>query len=383
MKKKIIATILICTLVTGAFSGCGNLPRKNMEAKAPSAEITAEVDTKETAKAADIAKAEEEAVRQHEANAYYEAGRACLYGMDGQKIDLKLACADFEKALELGKTEANFYLGLLCDWYKYPEQDFEKARAYYEAVADDPCAQLSLGFLYYNGQGVEKDTAKGEELFEAVIAKGCVEGYLGRGEIAETNEDYDTALECYNKVLEGEEQVYIADAMKIIGSLYYSGRGVEQDYAKALEWYEKAANLGNRTAMTTSGYMYYAGEGVKKNYNKALEWYDKAANSGDAVAMVAIGSIYYERQDYVKAMEWNEKAANLGEPIAMIWVGLMYYTGVGVKQDYAKAMEWYEKAADLGEPDAMYQIGYLYYYGQGVEQDLDKAQEWFDKAAGK
>ena len=62
-----------------------------------------------------------------EANTYYETGRACLYGLDGQKIDLEAAYANFEKALNLGNTEANLYLGLLYDWYGYPYRSYKKA----------------------------------------------------------------------------------------------------------------------------------------------------------------------------------------------------------------------------------------------------------------
>lgn len=38
-------------------------------------------------------------------------------------------------------------------------------------------------------------------------------------------------------------------AMNAIGILYYSGSGVEQDYAKAREWFEKAAALGHEDAL--------------------------------------------------------------------------------------------------------------------------------------
>jgi uncharacterized protein len=37
--------------------------------------------------------------------------------------------------------------------------------------------------------------------------------------------------------------------MKNLGVLYESGQGVAQDYAKAREWYQKAADVGNTDAM--------------------------------------------------------------------------------------------------------------------------------------
>ncbi len=46
--------------------------------------------------------------------------------------DLEAAYNYFEKALELGNKEANFYLGILYDWESYPEQDYEKAKEWAE-----------------------------------------------------------------------------------------------------------------------------------------------------------------------------------------------------------------------------------------------------------
>ena len=57
-----------------------------------------------------------------------------------------------------------------------------------------------------------------------------------------------------------------------------------QDYAKAREWYEKAADKGYAYAMRSLGSLYRDGRGVVQDYVKAREWYEKAANKGDAAA---------------------------------------------------------------------------------------------------
>ncbi len=155
---------------------------------------------------------------------------ACLYGLDGQTVDYEAAYSNFEQALEKGKTEANFYLGALYDWFSYPEQDFEKAKSYYEAAGDNPYAKLALGFLYYNGQGIEADAAKAQELFDSAVADGCVEGYLGKAAIAVDEEDwFQKAADLGN-----------ATAMEYIGSMYQVGLGADQDLKKANEWFAKA-----------------------------------------------------------------------------------------------------------------------------------------------
>ena len=62
--------------------------------------------------------------------------------------------------------------------------------------------------------------------------------------------------------------------------MYDYGKGVEQDYSKALEWYNKAVNAGNAAAMCNIGRMYECGKGVEQDYSKALEWYTRSYNSG-------------------------------------------------------------------------------------------------------
>ena len=62
--------------------------------------------------------------------------------------------------------------------------------------------------------------------------------------------------------------------------MYDYGKGVGQDNTKSLEWYNKAANAGNATAMNNIGYMHEFGEGVEQDYTKALEWYTRSYNSG-------------------------------------------------------------------------------------------------------
>ena len=70
-------------------------------------------------------------------------------------------------------------------------------------------------------------------------------------------------------------------AMFDLGVLYYTGRGVTEDYTKAVEWFRKAADIGfDRDAMYTLGYMYANGDGVTQDQNEAIRWMRLAAENG-------------------------------------------------------------------------------------------------------
>ena len=154
-----------------------------------------------------------------------------------------------------------------------------------------------------------------------------------------------------------------AEAMFNLGLLYANGQGVTQDYVRAREWYEKAAEKGFPSAMGNLGVLYHNGQGVAQDYVRAREWYEKAAEKGFPRAMGNLGVLYHNdqgvAQDYAKAREWYEKAAANGNATAMLNLGQLYEEGWGVAQDYGKAREWYEKAADKGEPRAKAQLEQL------------------------
>jgi TPR repeat protein len=201
----------------------------------------------------------------------------------------------------------------------------------------------------------------------------------GRG----VTQDYAKAREWFEKAAAQDS----AHAMFSLGSLYENGKGVSEDYAKAHEFYEKAAARGEANAMFRLGWLYENGKGVTQDYVKARDWFEKAAAKGDTKAMVNLGVFYEDglgvAQDHAKAHEWYEKAAANGEALAMVFLAMSYENGEGVARDYDKAREWYEKAAAKGNTDAMASLGVIYDNGLGVAQDRAKARDWFEKAAAK
>ena len=66
-----------------------------------------------------------------------------------------------------------------------------------------------------------------------------------------------------------------------LGVMYANGQGVKQDYAKAVELYQKAAEQGDASAQYNLGIMYKNGLGVKQNYTKAKEYFGLACDNKD------------------------------------------------------------------------------------------------------
>jgi TPR repeat protein len=150
-----------------------------------------------------------------------------------------------------------------------------------------------------------------------------------------------------------------AGSMSILGLIYANGFGVAKDYAKAHDWFEKAAAKDNMDAMYNLGRLYQLGQGVTKDYAKARDWFEKAANRGDAIAMTNLGMLYVlgggVPQDYSKARELFEKAAATDDAAPMVNLGRLYNLDRRVAKDYvkdAKARDWFEKAVAQGGVNA-------------------------------
>ncbi len=174
-------------------------------------------------------------------------------------------------------------------------------------------------------------------------------------------------------------------ALNNLGWMYCNGLGVAQDYAKALFWYDKAANKGSIEAQNWLGWLHEYGLGVQQNCAKAVFWYRKAADDGHAQAQSNLGCLYRSglgvRQNYAEALIYLNMAANQKDAKAQNTLGWMYHNGEGVEQDYVIAQFFYHRAARQGYAPAQINLGYLYANGLGVEQNHTEALFWIHSAA--
>ncbi|MGA9393159.1 MAG: hypothetical protein WBV69_22200 [Candidatus Sulfotelmatobacter sp.] len=157
--------------------------------------------------------------------------------------------------------------------------------------------------------------------------------------------------------------------------------------AKQAAEYRIRAEQGDAESQFKLGSMYYRGKGIPQNYREAARWYRKSAEQGYAKSEYNLSSMYRDGKgvprDYAEAERWCRKAAEQGDAWAEEGLGFLYYRGEGVPQNYAEAARWYGKSAEQGDANAEYILGYLYYYGYGVPQDKSEANRLFHQAAAQ
>jgi uncharacterized protein len=192
-----------------------------------------------------------------------------------------------------------------------------------------------------------------------------------------------------------------AEAQFNLGSLYYQGWGVPQDYKEAAEWLRKSAEQGYIFAQVSLGSIYAEGVqgAIRQNYSDALMWFILAAGQGDMEAM-ELRDTLTERMTptqiaeaqrlarefkplniHTKSLEEFKALAKQGDTDAQFKVGLMYYFGQGVPRDYLESLNWFKMAARQGHPLAQYNAGYMYEKGEGTPQDYAEAARYYRRAA--
>ncbi len=141
-------------------------------------------------------------------------------------------------------------------------------------------ALVQLAKMHLYGNGVKQDDSRAFDLCQRATdfagGKNCV-AYLyesGRG----INQDYAKAAEWYSK---STEQMNHPVAKLALGKLYEEGKGVKQDYAKAAKLYFEAGQLGDGQALNNLGNLYSNGKGVEKNIVLAYALYHLSAKIGD------------------------------------------------------------------------------------------------------
>lgn len=87
------------------------------------------------------------------------------------------------------------------------------------------------------------------------------------------------------------------EAQTLIGLDYFNGEGIAQDYKKAFEWFQKAADQDYAHAQYLMALMYERGLGTPQDSDKAFEWLQKSAKQGFFKAQAYIEDIHRDKTE--------------------------------------------------------------------------------------
>lgn len=206
-----------------------------------------------------------------------------------------------------------------------------------------PPALNYLGFKYYMGHGVKRDTDKAIDLIEQAAMA-------------------DDAMAASN-----------------LGWLLTEGTGVRHDLPKAAFWLRRATDQGNPAAMSQLADMYRLGRGLPADTAAAISLYEDSFNSGYAPAartlaammgkkwqelpddsLASLASRYYASRAPeigVKLYEsLSRRDSSSLRPIALMMLADAHSRALGTHYSYKTANSLIIEAAFAGDPTAEYII---------------------------
>ncbi|CAI2166987.1 12306_t:CDS:2 [Funneliformis geosporum] len=241
------------------------------------------------------------------------------------QVYLKAAFKICEDLAEQGFDNAQVFLGCLYDNGEGIKKDLNKSIYWYNKAAENKneIAQYNLGQCYRLGIGIEKNETKAFEYYKLSVEKEYVQS---------------------------SEKEYVVAQFQL-GYCYYNGIGTDINKEAAFILYQTAAEKEYNTGQIWLSYLYEKGEGTEKDLEKANFWYNKSAGTENKLAQYNLGNCYT--------------------------------FGIGVEKDEMKAFKYYKQSADKEFVDAQFQLGYCYENGIGTEINKDEALRLYKIAAEK
>jgi TPR repeat protein len=128
-----------------------------------------------------------------------------------------------------------------------------------------------------------------------------------------------------------------------LGMMYLTGTSVEKDHELAVDYFRKAAELGEPLASYKLG-CFYDGqyELFEVDYDLALQHKLVAAEAGYALAQQDVAGLYYRRDDVAKALEWLEQAVAQGTAGALSTYASIHNGAPGIAKDPIKTAAYFE-----------------------------------------
>lgn len=252
-----------------------------------------------------------------DADAQYKLGRAFVYGDHGARTNEFHGIQWLRKASGKGCQEADYLIGD-CYYHGWGvDEDCDEALVWYKRAADAGHADAAeqVGSLRRKGKEVAKDLSEAYHYYR-IGAAACLD-------------------EC---------QFWVGEFLtKGLG-------GVEKNESEGFVWYEKSALQGNTDAICALGWAYQLGRGTQQDYGKAVEWFTKGSEKDDGFCQNNLARLVEDgkgvTRDLALARSLFELAVGNGCSRANYHLGRFYENGLGVEIDIEKAKEYYAKVAD-------------------------------------
>jgi len=264
--------------------------------------------------------------------------------------NLKEATQAAKRSFELGNEAAKIKLGEIQGDEKLMKEGFNALKK--KMDSGDMHYVNSLGYAYEFGVGTSLNIKEAMKYYEMAAKQNNA---IGMTNLADLYIQEDKLKKAKPLLLKAAEKEYgYAQYLLAMNFFYYKHENNEE----ALHWLERAASNDETYALYQLG-LYYS---EANDLAKALKYYQRAAELNNADALLELYYIYGEgvgvEQDDDKALFFLKKAAESGAQEAIEELAAQALSGEG-NMDAKEAEYWIKKAG----------------YTEEMLKELDKLQE--------
>lgn len=274
----------------------------------------------------------------------------CLSIHQQNHDNLKEATQAAKRSLELGNEAAKIKLGEIQEDEKLMKEGFNALKK--KVDSGDMHYANSLGYAYEFGIGTSLSIKEAMKYYEMAAKQNNALGMTNLADLYIQEDKLKKAKPLLVKAAEKEHGY--AQYLLAMNFFYYK----QENNKEALYWLEKSASNDEPEALYQLG-LYYA---EKADLAKAIKYYQRAAELNNAEAALELYYIYGEgfgvEQDEDKALFFLKKAAESGNQEVLDELAAMALSGQG-NMDAKEAEYWIKKAG----------------YTEEMLKELDKLQE--------
>ena len=178
------------------------------------------------------------------------------------------------------------------------------------------------------------------------------------------------------------------EAQHELGLCYVLGKGVEQNYNKAMKWWKSASLKGFGKAHYNMGCLYRNGHGTPMNLEKAFYYFNlsiKKEHAYQVHSYLILGKLFFIDGNFVKkninkGIKYMQIAAEKNFVNAQYLLATIYDgsidEGIEIKINKVKAFKYYLMAAKNKFIPALIRVSDMYGNGIGTKKDPKKSYEY-------
>ncbi len=296
---------------------------------------------------------------------------------DKESMDLLMRSA------EAGYAQAQYELAVCYDFGDYLPMDTAKAVEWYRKAAEQGVtgAMVNLACILEGDRGVDTNYPEMLYWYRRAAENGHTLGqsnygrclYYGIG----TEKKLPEAVRWMTAAIETSDTN--DGALYLLGICYYFGDGVNQDRAKAVELYRKAALLDHGGAACELGLCYIDGDGVERDLEEGMVWLRMAADFGSIAAQEKLEKVQNAR--YMEDVERNQLegwlATTNGVSLVPAEIKMRSLLREPLDKPVREVISTLKLLADRGHEYATIILAKCYERGIGIAKNLDKAAELY------